>query len=167
MIQWDQTFTWRLHNAFDNFICMQYLGFTGKSDVEVYEHDIVNYHTGYAKSDTVNLVVYTGIIIWKNYGWHLKAYVADQNKMVEFNLNGNYWFGSFKRDNFEVTGNIHENPEFFTPQWNAAIERSEQARLARMEYMELFKEAGLPDTTGERRVEINKRQNELRKTWDL
>lgn len=147
---------------------MQFIGISDKNKTDVYEHDIVAYHTGHRRGTSETPTVYTGVIVWKGYSWCLMSRTDDDGKLVYFNLTGNYWFGSFKPENFEVIGNIHENPDWFTPEWNAAVDRYNTARQHRLEFLELSKESeSIGETDPDRLKAIRARQTELRKLWDL
>lgn len=117
---------------------MIFTGIVGRNATDIYDNDIVVYHTGYPRQELGPLVTYTGIITWDKNGWALKSYISTEDKIVYFNLNGNYWFGSFKHSNFEPIGNIYTMPEFTTNAvWVDAEARREYKRKCIARYFEL------------------------------
>jgi len=117
---------------------MPFTGIIGRNATDIYDKDIVIYHTGHARVELGPLVTYTGVITWDKNGWALKSYVPNEDKIVYFNLNGNYWFGGFKHSNFEPIGNIYTMPEFVTNKdWVDAESRRNYKRKCIARYFEL------------------------------
>lgn len=95
-------------NMPQGFILMQYTGLEDKNGKEIYEGDIVkgscevrygNWDNGFAHEDTD-----AGI------GFYLRKIGANVDKYGYSQLDA----GMYPFDNFEVIGNIYENPELLT-----------------------------------------------------
>ena len=106
MLYLDNSFKAKIHNghwitlASEGLDLMQFTGLKDKNGKELYESDIVFYEQFLYNSDTV--VQKTDIIVYNQCGFCLRN-------------DGSQWFiGDNKnagRNNFEVIGNIYENPE--------------------------------------------------------
>ena len=74
----------------------QYTGLTDKNDKKIFEGDILS---GYL-DDLFPEEESRYEVIWHDYGWHIRS-----NGFLDTPDNG--WL----KENFEVIGNIHDNPE--------------------------------------------------------
>lgn len=107
----------------------QFTGLTDKNGKEVYEGDIVKFHYFYAGGGIDGITEkeheLTGVVCWGIFGWAIKSikgkhwkgytgyedgegesYIMDLCAMNESGIH---------EESFELTGNIHENPELLKP----------------------------------------------------
>lgn len=94
----------------NHYILMQYTGLKDKNGKEIYCSDILRHYKYKSKS----------IIEWSLFGWGMKVKtkkgirvygISQQSRQDEWDCDKT---GAYKLDNFEIIGNIYENPELIT-----------------------------------------------------
>ncbi len=91
-------------NVPDYCIILQFTGLKDKNGKEIYEGDIVNWKD-----------ILTGEVKWQQQACQYHINWMDGKISRYHELTANWGAEDYGNDNFEIIGNIYENPELITP----------------------------------------------------